>query len=72
MTGVDKTEWSNYQRLVLAELKRHSDGLVTIEKQLSKIEIEIATLKVKSGLIGVAGGMIPVLIALLLQLLNKK
>lgn len=61
--------WTLYQKLVLAELERHSKDLENINNELKehmkKIEVEIAMLKVKSGAWGLFGGLIPIAIALL-------
>lgn len=64
--------WTQYQKLVLAELERHSSYLEDLKKHISRLEIEIATLKVKSGVWGLVGGLIPVLIAIGIELLSKK
>lgn len=72
MPDSDKTEWGRYQKLVLAELKRHSDGLESLENHISRLEIDIVSLKIKSGVWGLTGGMIPVVIALVVELLSKK
>lgn len=63
--------WLKYQELVLAELKRHSMSLNSLEKHLNKIEIEIAMLKLKSGIWGMLGAAIPLGIAMLVELIRK-
>lgn len=68
--------WTQYQKLVLAELERHSKQLEQINsqmhKQMSDLQVEIATLKVKSGVWGLMGGLIPVLVLVVLELLGKR
>ena len=54
--------WSNY---VLQELKRLNSGLEGVNKELIAVRVEIATLKVKSGLWGMAGASIPILIGVI-------
>jgi len=51
--------WHEYQRLVLAELKRLSDDAEKIHGILNTIRMDIATLKVKCGIWGLVGGAIP-------------
>lgn len=63
------SEWTQYQKLVLAELERHSDALDLIKKEIGLIQIDLAMLKVKAGVWGLMGGLVPVVIALLM---NKK
>lgn len=46
------------------------DKLDRIDNHIMEIKIEIATLKVKSGLWGLIGGVIPVVIALALNYLR--
>lgn len=62
--------WHEYQKLVLHELKTHSEDLVVIRGELQKLHIEISALKVKSGMWGLIGGVIPVAIALGMKLLS--
>jgi len=68
MTG-EWHEWSNH---VLADLKRLEQSSNQISIQLQKIEIEIATLKVKSGIFGAVGASIPVVAMILYDLIIKK
>lgn len=60
-------DWVEYQRLVLAELERHSLSLTDIAKDVSNVKTEIALLKLKSGLWGAVAGMIPVLVVILVK-----
>lgn len=60
--------WQEYQRLVLYELKAHTDTLAEFGKELTNVKVEIGMLKVKSGMWGLLGGMVPVAIALVLKL----
>ncbi len=62
--------WSEYQRLVLADLGRHGKLLNTLNEKINKIHVEIAYLKIKSGIWGLIGGAIPVAVALLFQLIK--
>lgn len=63
--------WTQYQKLVLAELERLSEGNEAISERLNKIEINIAMLQVKSGLWGLIGGSIPVMIMIAVEVMKK-
>jgi len=63
--------WSEYQKLVLAELERHGSLISDIDGKISDIRVEIAMLKVKSGVWGAAAGLVSVLVFLLYQMLSK-
>lgn len=43
----DKNGWNEYKNLVLTELKRANQRLVTIEEDLSSIKQDLAILKTK-------------------------
>ncbi len=57
-------EWSKQEALVLNELKENATDHKEMIAKLNKIEIELAMLKVKSGLWGGLAGGIPALIGL--------
>ena len=63
--------WSEYQKLVLAELERHGSLIAEIDSKISDLRVEIAMLKVKSGVWGAAAGLVSVLIFVLYQILSK-
>jgi len=63
----DKNDsWERYQNLVIDKLDSHSKKFDEVEDHLTKIQIEIATLKVKASLWGGVGGLIPIVIAMVL------
>lgn len=64
--------WSEYSKLVLSELERLGDEIKAVNDSLNKINVEIATLKVKSGVWGLVGASIPVAIGLGIELLKSK
>ena len=64
--------WNEWSRHVLAELQRLNTCYGTVNDQLQKIHVEIATLKVKSGMWGLIGGSIPVLITVMVYLMTKQ
>ena len=66
--------WNEWSRHVLAELKRLSDGQDKYQEKTDAafldLKVEIAKLKVKSGLWGLAGGAIPVAVGFLAYFLK--
>lgn len=61
--------WDQWGKHVLSQLKRLVERVDVIQADVTIVKAEIATLRVKSGLWGVAGAMIPVAIMLTIQLL---
>jgi len=59
--------WHEYQKLILAELARHDEQQKMILKTLNKIQIEIATLKVKAGLWGAGASLLVAVAAYLIR-----
>jgi hypothetical protein len=62
--------WQEYQRLVLYELKAHTDTLGEFGKELTAVKVEIGMLKVKAGIWGLLGGLIPVAVAVVSKLVQ--
>ena len=58
--------WSQYQKLVVDKLDDHDNKFTSIEDKLTKIQVDIATLKVKAGVWGGVAGLIPVVIAIVM------
>jgi hypothetical protein len=56
--------WNSWGKHVLAQLEQNTKDHADIHAQLVKVQVEIATLKVKSGVWGAAGAAIPVIIGL--------
>ena len=56
--------WDQYQKLVIDKLSDHDEKFTSIEDKLIKLQVEIATLKVKAGIWGGIEGLIPVVIAI--------
>jgi hypothetical protein len=67
---VPENGWLEWGKHVLAELTRQNDAIERVEKEISKLHVEIATLKMKSGLWGATAGAIPVVVALIYLLLR--
>lgn len=62
-------EWSNY---VLKELERLDECYQRLDTKVGQVLEEIARLKVKSGVWGALGGLIPVIIVIALYVLRIK
>ena len=58
--------WSKYKKMVIDKLDDHDDKFNGIEDKLTQIQVDIATLKVKAGVWGGIGGLIPVVIAIVM------
>ena len=58
--------WEKYQKMVIDKLDNHSKRFEEVAQHLTKIQVEIATLKVKASIWGGIAGMIPLIIAILL------
>ena len=64
---MEQNDWSKYEQLVLSELKRISRDVTDIYSHVDKLREEVAALKVKSGVWGLLGGTIPVIIAVVIE-----
>ena len=58
--------WSKYEKMVIDKLDDHDDKFSGIEDKLTQIQVDIATLKVKAGVWGGIGGLIPEIIAIVM------
>ena len=58
--------WPQYQKLVMDKLSEHDDKFNSIEDKLMRIQVDIATLKVKAGVWGGVAGLIPVVVAIVM------
>ena len=58
--------WGQYQKLVMDKLGEHDEKFTSIEDKLMKIQVDIATLKVKAGVWGGVAGLIPVIVAIVM------
>ena len=58
--------WSQYQKLVMDKLGEHDEKFTSIEDKLMRIQVDIATLKVKAGVWGGVAGLIPVVVAIVM------
>ena len=58
--------WDQYQKLVIDKLGEHDEKFTSIEDKLMRIQVDIATLKVKAGVWGGVAGLIPVVVAIVM------
>jgi hypothetical protein len=59
--------WREYQRLVLAELKRFNAWLNDIDNRLNQITTRLAVQEVKAGFFGAIGGAATILVLIFLK-----
>lgn len=64
--------WNEWSKFVLRELERLNVCYERINVRVDEINSEIIRLKVKSGIWGLIGGAIPVVVATLWILLGRK
>ena len=62
--GKHENGWNEWSRHVLAELERLNSWSAEIANRQTTILVQISALKVKSGIWGLIGGAIPVIIGL--------
>ena len=62
----DDNGWSKYEKMVIEKVDDHDDKFNGIEDKLTQIQVDIATLKVKAGVWGGIGGLIPAVIAIVM------
>lgn len=71
--------WSQYQKLVLAKLESLEDEVKETREQIASLsntevrnlQIEVAMLKVKSGLWGAAAGFVPAALFVAYELISR-
>lgn len=64
--------WSQYEKLVLDKLDKNDEAHLALASTLEKIHIDLAGLKVRSGLVGaVAGFLASAALALAMAFLKK-
>ena len=68
---VSDNSWFAWSKHVLMQLEQDTKCMLEIKKDINAIKIEIAQLKVKSGVWGLIGGAIPVAVGLAIWLLTK-
>ena len=64
-------EWSEYEKLVIAELKRLNQSYEGLRENIEKLNLELTKLKIKAGIWGAIAGAIPGLSIAVLWLLTR-
>lgn len=65
-----EASWGEYRRLILANLERIERDIGAINAKVDQFQVDIAMLRVKSGVWGGASGLLVALGAVLLQFLK--
>ena len=68
--SADTNGWIEYRALILSELKTLNTEVTSMRKEQTNIREDIAGLKVKAGVWGLIGGMIPVLLTLVVYFIK--
>lgn len=58
--------WESYQKLVLDKLVTLAKDVARIEDKLEVLTVDVAMLKVKAGMWGALAGLVPAAVALVL------
>ncbi len=66
----EPSDWNQWSKYVLKELERLNTCIEGQKDKLNRISIDIARLKVKSGMWGAIGGAIPICILLAVWLVK--
>jgi len=61
-----KNGWNEWSKHVLLELERLDESIKTMDDHVKRMHVDLATLKVKSGVWGALAGLIPAVAALLI------
>ncbi len=69
--GTEHNSWAEWSKYVLKELERNNNDHESMSDKLDKIAVEIAMLKVKSGLWGTIGGLVSAAVFLLISYAKK-
>ncbi len=68
----EPNDWNKWSQYVLKELERLNTCYKGLDEKANRINIEIARLKVKSGMWGAIGGAIPILVGLAIWLVKTQ
>lgn len=68
----EQGDWSEYQRLVMSELRQLREDVKAARDEINDIRIEMTTLKVKAGLWGLLAGTLPAFVTALLMYFGRK
>lgn len=68
----NNSSWKEWSKYVLKELERLNTCYERLDDRLDTVASEIAMLRVKAGVWGLAGGIIPLAIIIILWLVKMK
>ena len=68
----DQGDWSEYQRLVMSELKQLREDVKSARDEINNLRVEMTMLKVKAGVWGMIAGAVPGAIAVLLHFFGRR
>jgi len=69
---VESNSWMEWSKHVLSELERHNQIMEDMRRDMGKLRVEIATLHVKSSLMGLVAGAVPSIAAVLWMISRTK
>lgn len=72
VVAANSNGWGEWSKFVLKELERLNTCIGHIDEEMKRVSVEIAMLKVKSGVWGLIGGCIPIVISLVYFWLKKQ
>jgi len=64
---MQEQSWREYKLLVMSELNRLARSINSIDKKLDSIREDVIALKVKAGIWGLVGGIIPATVAIIVS-----
>ena len=62
----DTNGWNKYEKLIIDTMDRHEKKLDALDEKVSRIDVSVGKLQVKSGFWGAIGGFISVVVAILI------
>lgn len=71
MSDPNGENWTVWSQHVLAELKRLDSDMKSINENVLKVRIEVAQLKIKSGMWGSIGALIVLIPPMILYIVTK-
>lgn len=60
-------DWQDIGQHVIKELERMNDNIEQLKDSMTDVKVDVAMLQVKSGVWGLIGGLVPVIIMILVE-----
>ena len=70
MNNPNNNGWKQWAHSVCLELERLSSVCENLNKDVTQLKVEMATIKVKAGLLGFAAGAIPPMVGMVILLIK--